>query len=413
MRQVLRMFALSLDIATPQAGRYTALMTQGRSSILHIVHNYTAPGGIQEHVRDLICGGDAEFSHFILSPDSGFITLYDSENRVLRRYPGAEIEYPVAPISSPPYDGALLTVLDELKPSLIQIHHLSGWPLGMIGLIAECGRPWTITVHDYVYITPHGGMIGAHDPEQTFTPDYCVAVYGRDISEFCAARRDYIGSALKNCAARIAPSRTAAELAAQIYPGNYRIFEHGIRAASPPPPNPRIAAGGGIRFGYCGTMIPQKGWHLLFEAFVLSKNEMPDAELHFYGGVPEDPRFSVERVTFHPPYARPDLQRILAGIDVGVVPSVFAETFCLVLSEYWQARKPVAVSDIGALKERVTEGANGKKFAPGNIRKIAETLIWFNTNRSWASWNMPVPRSLEAMNAEYKNLYRELIKAAG
>ena len=38
-----------------------------------------------------------------------------------------------------------------------------------------------------------------------------------------------------------------------------------------------------------------------------------------------------------------------AGFDVAVIPSVFAETYCLVLSEMWMAGLPVAVSDIGAL----------------------------------------------------------------
>ncbi len=156
-------------------------------------------------------------------------------------------------------------------------------------------------------------------------------------------------------------------------------------------------------------MIPQMGWHLLFEAFARVKDRLPLAELHFYGGVPEDKRFTIERVFFHPPYERAAFPQILAGIDVGVIPSVFAETYCLVLSEYWQAKVPAAVSDIGALGERVEEGVNGRKFAAGDIEGIAAVLEWFYSDRSWKKWELPRPRSIEQMIADYRQVYSDLI----
>ncbi len=217
-------------------------------AVLHVVHNFTGIGGVQEHVRDLLSGIGSDLEQYVLSPENGFVTLFDSTGAAVRRYPGAELEWPVAPLQSQPHDEALLTVLAELRPSAIHLHHLSGWPLGMLALIRASGVKWICTFHDYVAITPHGGMIGALDPEWTFTADYSVAVYGRDISEFCIARRDFIGEALAGAAVRIAPSPYVARVAGKIYPGAYAVVEHGVRGIVASERAQREDSG--LRFGY-------------------------------------------------------------------------------------------------------------------------------------------------------------------
>ena len=57
--------------------------------------------------------------------------------------------------------------------------------------------------------------------------------------------------------------------------------------------------------------------------------------------------------------------------------SIWPETYCITLSEVWQAGIVPIVSDIGALGERVTHGVNGYKVPfgePGPVVHILERL---------------------------------------
>src|SRR5262249_2728233 len=131
------------------------------------------------------------------------------------------------------------------------------------------------------------------------------------------------------------------------------------------------------------------------------------AELHFFGGpIPDVP--ALEGVLFHGAFRPEDLPRLCAEIDVAVIPSVFPETYCLVLSEVWMGGLPVAASGLGALGERVEEGVSGKKFRPGDPSSIAEALCWF-LEQDWRRWQVPRPRTLDAMLADYDALYQEVL----
>lgn len=73
-------------------------------------------------------------------------------------------------------------------------------------------------------------------------------------------------------------------------------------------------------------------------------------ELHFYGGNFNLPEAN-PNIHCHGVYSQGQLPQILENIDVGIIPSVFPETFSIVLSEMWQGKVATAVSDIGALGE--------------------------------------------------------------
>ena len=130
------------------------------------------------------------------------------------------------------------------------------------------------------------------------------------------------------------------------------------------------------------------------------------ATLNFYGGVRES---KIPGLTFHGVYEQHHLPKICANIDVAIIPSIFQETFSLVLSEMWMGGLPVAVSDFGSLRERVIEGVNGKKFPPGDIKEIQDTIQWFLTHDEWKSWKIPASRALSDMAEEYRTIYNGLL----
>ena len=57
-----------------------------------------------------------------------------------------------------------------------------------------------------------------------------------------------------------------------------------------------------------------------------------------------------------------------------VVPSVWPETFGLVVSEAWEARRPILASRAGGLIERIEDRKNGLSFAPGSVSGLAQLM---------------------------------------
>jgi glycosyltransferase involved in cell wall biosynthesis len=65
---------------------------------------------------------------------------------------------------------------------------------------------------------------------------------------------------------------------------------------------------------------------------------------------------------------------MLAQLDVIVVPSLWYETFCFVISEAFAMGVPVIASDLGVVGERVRHGVDGLLFAPGDVDQLAQAL---------------------------------------
>jgi glycosyltransferase involved in cell wall biosynthesis len=170
---------------------------------------------------------------------------------------------------------------------------------------------------------------------------------------------------------------------------------------------PNYAAGGGAvslsaaaaasprrnRFGFFGQLVDNKGVWLLLEAAALLRAEgFTDFSIEING---ENLRYASEArragiEAFHaseealPPEQR--LVRFNGGYEVGqlaarmgrvdycVVPSVWWETFALVISEAWMFGRPVIASDIGAMAERVRDGVDGLQFGAGDARSLAGVI---------------------------------------
>ena len=64
----------------------------------------------------------------------------------------------------------------------------------------------------------------------------------------------------------------------------------------------------------------------------------------------------------------------MAAVDWVIVPSIWWEVFGLVVSEAWMFGRPIIVSDIAGLGERVKNGVNGYTFPPRNAVALAEII---------------------------------------
>ena len=379
-------------------------MEHKKAKVLYLLHCYRNRGGVEEHTRDL-ARALSETHEIGIVAKEGTDVLFVQDEEIKFTLPSERLKWPLTPAEAPQTQHALDEVLQRFDPDVIHIQHFLSWPLGVIEQLTNSGIPVVVSFHDYFVITPFYTMQGAKSAPQALTPDYCKLIFGQDISSQLRARVESLQLALSKAKAWVTPSAYLAGELGSLYPFDFRVIEHGID------PLPAIGRTHQKtpRFGFVGTKLPQKGWLELLKGFQLLREKHPNVELKFFGGGQDAPKVASPGVSFSGAYSRDNLPRIFSQFEIGIIPSVFAETFSYVLSEMWSGGIVVAASNIGALAERITDNKNGKLFEPGNPLAIAETLQWFLENDDWHQWTLPEPRTIEEMAEDYERLYDMLI----
>ena len=120
-----------------------------------------------------------------------------------------------------------------------------------------------------------------------------------------------------------------------------------------------VQASGQAAFRTARNLIdmPENG-RKQFDDFVSGRHGLPDRVKIAYNGS----------------YAMTDLPSRMARIDWVLVPSIWGESFGLVLSEAFMFRRPPIASRIGGLAERVCHERDGLLFDPGDASALADSL---------------------------------------
>lgn len=127
-----------------------------------------------------------------------------------------------------------------------------------------------------------------------------------------------------------------------------------------------------------GRLVPQKGGHLLIQAFYLIKEEIPQAKLIMVGDLAFDyyteklKKMSDNSVIFAGHASHEDMPYYYAACDIYATCSLF-ETYNLPLVEAQFCGKPVVAFDNTAFEETVDE--NGILVETGNIERFAQACI--------------------------------------
>lgn len=164
--------------------------------------------------------------------------------------------------------------------------------------------------------------------------------------------------------------------------------------------------GAARRLLFVGRISPEKGVHLLVDAFVKIARQLPDVRLDFVGGVgslpaeflvslSQDPlvqnlsRFygcdylaEVERriprnlkarVAFHGNVPHRDLPAHYANATIFVNPSL-SDAFPLTIVEAMSAGVPVVASAVGGVREQIIDDVCGLLVAPDNAEALAGAI---------------------------------------
>ncbi len=151
----------------------------------------------------------------------------------------------------------------------------------------------------------------------------------------------------------------------------------GTRAAEFLRPTPR-APRAPLTFGYIGILAPQKGAHVLIEAY--NRVVGSDTRLLIYGEGPSRYANNLENsirrpgVEFRGAYHYEDLPKILSEMDALVVPPVWYDNGPQVVFEGLSAGVPVIGARIGGIPDFVRDGENGLLFEPGDATELGRKL---------------------------------------
>lgn len=133
-----------------------------------------------------------------------------------------------------------------------------------------------------------------------------------------------------------------------------------------------------IVLGYIGRFSPEKGVDMAIQAG--HKLEIP-LELAGNATGYSNPCPDSKWITFLGHVPTENVSSFYNRIRLLIVPSIWFETFGLVVAEAMAHGVPVIASRIGAIEEMIEEGFNGCFFEPGNQLELEDRIMML--------WNQP------------------------
>lgn len=286
--------------------------------------------------------------------------------------------------------------LAELEPQVVHFHHLALWGAAAVGAAREAGARVVVTLHDYWLLCDAATLLrtdgelclGAERgactdcirrhpllPDRWEGSESEERLWERVVAERLAHHRGALAQAHRILSPSHFLARTFAE-AKFLRAADVEVRDNGCPGVLH---EPRTSARTPLRVGYVGGIYPSKGVHVLVRAF---RHLDGEAELDVHGHLDWFPEYAAELaglaqgspVRFRGPFDPPDVDRVLAELDVLVVPSVWVENMPLTIQEAFRNGLPVITTDLGGMAEAVQHEVNGLTFPRGDDLALAEAI---------------------------------------
>jgi len=190
----------------------------------------------------------------------------------------------------------------------------------------------------------------------------------------------------------IAPNQYFADVMTRrltLPPGKVRVVRDGIHLQGYADDGAAKAERQTLHLGYFARMCPEKGLHLLVDAFIQirQRDRVPNLRLKVGGGCgPSDEPFVAklqnqlakaglaDAATFHPNLSREEKITFLQSLDVFSVPATYPEAFGMYLAEALAAGVAVVQPRVASFPEFVETTGGGVLYDPQRQGALAETL---------------------------------------
>ena len=325
----------------------------------------------------------------------------------------------------PRFRGEIERLFTELEPDVVHFHHYINFGVEVFQHLKRV-RPScriVLTLHEYLAICHHfGQMITTKHNNLCYeaSPTRCQRCFpelGR--SDFFLRQR-YIERFFDLVDVFVSPSQFLADryIAWGVPASKMRVLEN-LMPPHETAPALDIPDTGPLRIGFFGQISGLKGANVLLDAAALAADDFLDVSFEIFGDYrgqpPEFQAAFLEKlgtaganVRFNGPYDRQRVNRLMQSVHAILVPSVWWENSPVVIQEAIRNRRPLIVSDIGGMAEKVRDGVDGFHFAAGNPLALTSLLRRLagdrNVLRTLAAGMGGVPAN-EAAAADFRTLY--------
>lgn len=172
-----------------------------------------------------------------------------------------------------------------------------------------------------------------------------------------------------------------------------------------------------------------KGQHIFLQAVFNIRERIPNAKFIIVGdtqfGLEPEYKLSLQRVVRDLRLEdavrfvgfRKDVPRLLAAMDVVVLPCLYPEAFGLALAEAMAMEKPVVASNLSGPTEVIKDGETGFLVSPGDIEAIVgKVCLLLNekalskrlgtAGRQWVKERFSMERMIRELEQSYMELLR-------
>jgi glycosyltransferase involved in cell wall biosynthesis len=371
---------------------------------------------VENNVDDLIERYGDEFEISILSTYAG-LRSGALKVDVYRGRPVYRIGTPVeVNMNWRPFNDDMLPpfrrVLDVVQPDLIHFHCMQRLTASVVEEALRAGFPYLVTVHDAWWISDHQFLVDQNDRLAPIDDPFQVELPAGVKRTESLARVQRLKSLLNAAFATLTVSVSFARLYARAGAKNVRVCENGLGEMGPR--LPKTTPNGKIVLGHIGGRSAHKGASLI-EA-VLKKHNYRNLELVMVDGTLEVGEHEIvlwgtTPVTLRAPTPIGRVNELYASIDVLLAPSIWPESYGLVVREALHYRTWVVVSNRGALPQDVIEGENGFVVEPTPSDSLAAVLKQIDDDV--VRFKMPVPqrplRLASAQAADLVDVYRKAL----
>lgn len=199
--------------------------------------------------------------------------------------------------------------------------------------------------------------------------------------EVIADRKEYLAEILERTDLAISPSRFLMDKITEygLQPRRLVYLPFGLDRSLDVELFPRDPSEP-LRIGYLGQFYPHKGVHLLISAFKKLTRRPGSCKLILYGNDSKSPEYVSSLKTmagedsdiqFAGPYQNSEVGKVLSGLDVIAVPSIWYENRPTVIVEAQAYKTPVIASNIGGMTELVRHDQDGLLFEMGSVDGLA------------------------------------------
>jgi glycosyltransferase involved in cell wall biosynthesis len=414
--------------------------------LISLFHPELVRGGAQQIAYELFEGLQARDDVepvFLASIDNKFPALYKSGAKITGfdgrpnefLFLSRDYDYWWHKTSSPPHLEALEEFLLQIAPDVVHVHHFLTLGIDVLTLIRRVlpACRLVFTFHEFLGIcAADGHMVRKTDRSlcDHASQVRCHQCFPERSPEQFLMRKMWFSRHFENVDAFTCPGKFMVEHFTRWGIPRDKIShvtngqrDYAVGGRLPP------ASPGRNRFGFFGQYVDVKGVQIILRAVALLRAEgFTDFAVELNG---DNLRYASETVrhefeTFlaaeaalavqdrivvnRGSYQVAQLAGRMACVDWCIVPSIWWESFGLVISEAWMFGRPVICSNVGGMAERNRHDVFALQFQMGDPRALAETIrracseegLW---DRLAAA--LPTPPTRDTMVEGYLEVYRD------